>query len=352
MSQTQPLPRKIRLAIIRIDALGDLLVTLPIQRAFDAFNKVNPQTIVIETHWVVNTGFKTLVNLGLGATTTSTEVPQGSRFKKIIFFFHLFRSWHFDAILFVYAPWWIPILSAFLAPFTVKFGRKSQWWSFLILTHSLRQKRSLAEKHEWEYNWELALFTLKNICHNTFSRADFASTINPSWPLPIRPPTRNGLLPSLGLSPKKYIVVHPGMRGSAQNLDPHQYRELIQKLLTWSYPIVITGTSHDYRWLAPIKNIHHPKLVWLIDALNLQELAYLLSQATVVIAPSTGVCHLAASCGTPVIAIYPNLVLSQSPTRWRPLGPHVTLLPIPKPSESSWLEFYSTVNTIVERHCS
>jgi len=56
---------------------------------------------------------------------------------------------------------------------------------------------------------------------------------------------------------------------------------------------------------------------WLVSELTTAELLDVLAQAKSVVAPSTGVLHLAASLGTPALGLYsPRIV--EHPRRWAP----------------------------------
>ncbi|MEN0059029.1 MAG: glycosyltransferase family 9 protein, partial [Bdellovibrio sp.] len=56
-----------------------------------------------------------------------------------------------------------------------------------------------------------------------------------------------------------------------------------------------------------------------------------LGAAKAVIVPSTGIAHLAASLGTPVIGLY-SPVRVQHPRRWAARGPQVKILMPPVPN--------------------
>ena len=61
------------------------------------------------------------------------------------------------------------------------------------------------------------------------------------------------------------------------------------------------------------------------EKLNIEQLLFVLSHAKHVVAPSTGVLHLAASLGTPVTGIY-SPVRVQKATRWGPKGKNARTL--------------------------
>ena len=92
---------------------------------------------------------------------------------------------------------------------------------------------------------------------------------------------------------------------------------------------MVTGTDQDEKYLTTIKRefISSPTVTWLQSKLNLKELIQVLAFSESVLAPSTGVAHLAASVGANIIGIY-SPVLVHHPTRWGPRGPHVEIVMI------------------------
>ncbi|MCB0414651.1 MAG: hypothetical protein KDD50_09985, partial [Bdellovibrionales bacterium] len=129
------------------------------------------------------------------------------------------------------------------------------------------------------------------------------------------------ILAELNLMPQSYVVVHPGMRGSALNWPPECYIEFI-KQLEKDQTIVITGTDSDWPYIEPLfqEFNQQPHFKWLNGKLSADELIAVLQNAKVVMAPSTGVIHLAASSGVPCVGIYPPIKV-QSKKRWGAIGP-------------------------------
>jgi ADP-heptose:LPS heptosyltransferase len=84
--------------------------------------------------------------------------------------------------------------------------------------------------------------------------------------------------------------------------------------------VVITGTAQDEPYLAPLRkqlSQSSSDLLWLDGKLSPQELLFILSKARLVVAPSTGVLHLAASLGTPCVGLYADEPAFH-PKRWGP----------------------------------
>ena len=289
---------------MRMDRIGDLILTLPVDR-------IAPDADV--TWWIT---------AGLGFIANSARPPR--QFKelprriKVSEFLHLLietRRQKFDAAIVFHAPWWVSFL-LWLARIPIRAGVKSQWHSFLFLNHAVRQKRSRAEASELEYNFRLVekVFDLEE---GTLKRE----------PLCLSPASDEFVATTLakhGLQKNEYFVVHPGMGGSALNWPIEHYTSFIQKLRSKA-TVVITGTASDEPYLAPLRERlaaphdgEHP-IAWLDKRLSGPELVAVLSAARAILAPSTGVVHIAASTGRPTFGIY-SPVRVQHPRRWGPQG--------------------------------
>lgn len=214
----------------------------------------------------------------------------------------LLRSFQCERAVVFQAPWFVG-LAILIARVPVRIGRWSQWHSFLFFNRGVRQKRSQSHCHESQYNWDLISAAVE-----TDPRA---------LPYPcLRAPE---IKTPYDLRPKEYCVVHPGMMGSALNWSSAQYIQLIQELKQ-KITVVITGTVSDQAWTAPIQSAlgGEKNIICLQEKLKPQELLKVLEQAQFVVAPSTGVIHLAAALGTPVVGIYSHRQ-KESVVRWGPL---------------------------------
>lgn len=279
--------------LIRIDRIGDLVLTLPSDQQASLAN--------YEKHWFIHT------NLGFVAKNSLpsrefTEWDKSFSWKQFIQFYKKIRALKPDLSISFHSPWWVN-LALCLAGVPERVGVLSQWHSYLFLNKGLRQKRSQCEYHELEYNHRLI--------HDRL--APQSPLLTPA--LTLTAPTTN--LPPLA---DKYVVIHPGMAGSALNWPIHYYAELIEK---WSgkIQVVITGTKSDQFILQPLQKILDQKdnIVWLNEQLVSEQLLGVLQNAKFVFAPSTGVIHLAASLGVPTFGIY-SPVRVQRAERWGPRG--------------------------------
>lgn len=303
--------QNVDIVMVRMDRLGDLVLSLPVDQ--------HPVFVGQRVQW--------FITKGLGFVT-----EQASPKRRAVEFARSFRPMEFSrmvqwfkanrptTVIILHAPWWVGA-AAWLAGVQHRMGRKSQWHSYLFYNLGVRQKRSQSTQHESDYNFDLVEYGFHQL---GVKQHDELPAMKQQY-LKILPPNPQASITSRGLTAKGYRVVHPGMGGSALNWPIAHYRELITRLAREA-PVLITGTRSDRRILKPLLDLKEaPNVKWMVDELKPYELLDVLSQARSVIAPSTGVVHLAASLGTPTLGIYsPKRV--EHPTRWGPKGANVAVL--------------------------
>ena len=280
---------------IRLDRMGDLVLTLPCDSIVSENYKV---------HWLVPKGLEFVVD----SASPKKEYRSVKKDFSWFAFFELvkwIRSIKPEVSVSFHVPWWVN-MALWMAGVKTRGGVKSQWHSYLFLNKALRQKRSRCEFHEMEYNYLLV--------EHTFSLAQNKE----SWkPVKLIAPEESRLQFDFN---QKYMVVHPGMGGSALNWPIKNYATLINKL-TEHCPVVITGTKNDEPYLNPLKKSlkDNHRVVWLDKQLDGFQLLKLLENASATIAPSTGVLHLSASLGVASLGLYSPILVHQA-KRWGPMG--------------------------------
>lgn len=278
--------------LIRLDRLGDLVLTLPADEQDSLKN--------FQCTWYISKG--------LGFVPQAAQPPRHFvEWKKEFSWAQFFefikavRALNPDVSIAFQSPAWV-LIALFIARVPLRIGVLSRWPSFLFLNRGVRQRRSQVFFHELEYNHLLV--------HNGFR--DIA---------PIQFPYLKLKAEKSSLSlPDSYVIVHPGMAGSALNWPREHYKKLIEKLSA-HFPVVITGTAADNFILDPLKqelsgvsNIH-----WLNGQLSGPQLLSVLAGAKALLAPSTGVIHLSASLSTPTFGLYSPIKV-ESAKRWGPKG--------------------------------
>lgn len=285
---------------LRLDKIGDLIATLPV----DQLPWLRDEGI--EVKWVIAKGLGSIAKLAVPAREFFELDTKDSSQATQTLIDHL-KAEQPDAVVVFYAPWWVSY-ACWKAGVPLRVGRKSQWHSFLFFNKTLRQSRSLAEKHEADYNRELVEFA-------------FARPAGETPFLTLEPVVRRHLFEKYDLRPGQFFVVHPGMAGSALNWPQSHYNILIEKLVN-AGTVVITGTAGDDPFLTEIRPQweKNPKVRWLQNQLSMEDLLTVLKSARGVVAPSTGVLHLAAALGTPAVGIYSPVRVHRA-ERWGPRGP-------------------------------
>lgn len=298
-----------RILLIRLDKIGDLVSTLPV----DAIPALKGHDV----RWVVAHGLGFVARNAV-PPREALELDRTNGAASSLELGRLLDEWKPDIAVSFQAPWWVST-TLWKKGVAVRAGVRSQWHSFLFLNRSLRQKRSRAEKHEADYNRELLEFALREAGLET---PPFQSHF-PSPVLELRAPAVS--LERFAL-PSSYVVVHPGMAGSALNWPQKSYVAFI-RAVAQARAVVITGTPMDEGFLSEIRREcpESGTLRWLVGQLSADELLAVLAKAATVVAPSTGVAHLAAALGRPVIALFSPLRV-QRPERWAPRGPKVSVI--------------------------
>lgn len=129
-----------------------------------------------------------------------------------------------------------------------------------------------------------------------------------------------------------YLVVHPGTAAPARAYPATHWAEVVRLLSEAGWPVVVTGSKSERELTAGIVsaastgaagNAGRARVSDLGGELDLTELARLLAGAAAVLVSNTGPAHLAAAVGTPVVSLFSPVVPA---VRWAPYGVPVALL--------------------------
>ncbi len=295
-----------KILFIRLDKIGDLICTL--------CTDDHPSLKGYSKHWLIAKNLDYIPDHALPKRIYSSISKDRGGFSDL---YSILKTNSFAASVSFQCPWWVHFL-LFYFKIPIRVGVLSQWHSFLFLNAGIRQKRSQASKHEADYNFDLVNHLAKKLDPVT------ARSMAETPILKLQADPADSLLKKWGLIPRHYFVVHPGMAGSSLNWPQSRYIEFIQ-LFQAQYPaikIVMTGTAGDLPYVNEIRAAFDFKSYFLSlqSELNSNELLSLLSASSGLLAPSTGVMHLAASLGVPTFGIF-SPVKVQQPRRWGPRGP-------------------------------
>jgi len=178
----------------------------------------------------------------------------------------------------------------------------------VFFTHRLRHSRKANKKHESAYNLDFLKY---------FVDGDTV-TMPTVYPTDKELMYARKVLRDAGVD-KSCVVVHPGSGGSAERWSMEKFMELIPKLEQAGFQVVITGSEAEGEAIREASGKAGVKVNCIAGDTDLRTLGAVLSQASVVVANSTGPLHLAVSVGTKVVGLYPGRRI-MSPVRWGPVG--------------------------------
>ena len=126
----------------------------------------------------------------------------------------------------------------------------------------------------------------------------------PEWNLPIG--AEDTLFAKETLSQKPTVVISPAASKDERNWLPERYAELADYAISQGYQVAICGSPAEREVAlanAIMEKMAHPALN-LVGKTSLKQLAAVLKEAAVVVAPDSGPAHIATTQGTPVIGLY------------------------------------------------
>jgi ADP-heptose:LPS heptosyltransferase len=116
-----------------------------------------------------------------------------------------------------------------------------------------------------------------------------------------------------------YVVVHPGADAPARTYPVERWRELVAALTGNGRSVVVTGAPDEVELTATVAASAVPPGTAVDHGgrTDLPGLAAVLAAASAVVVANTGPAHLAAAVGTPVVSLFAPVI---PPVRWAPYG--------------------------------
>jgi len=282
------------IAVVRTDKLGDMIMTLPLCRAL---NKRFPNA-----------------NINLIASNYTKPLVDDLDILDNAFFIEdyekgidtILKENKFDVIFFP-RPRFNEYLAAFKAKIPLRIGSGYRIYSFL-LNYPVYEHRKESKFNEAEYNTRLLEYILNEVVETKLVKP----YIQPNSLIKINKILEN----EFGDVNNKFVIIHPGSKGSSNDWDINNFAKLAKKLSENKLPIIITGSKSEREFCKIILD-YCAKCIDLSGEMDLYEMIALISKSSVLIANSTGVLHIAASLGVPVVGLFPNTAhISQK--RWGP----------------------------------
>jgi lipopolysaccharide heptosyltransferase II len=101
-----------------------------------------------------------------------------------------------------------------------------------------------------------------------------------------------------------WLVVHPGATAPSRRYPPELFAAVADELHTEGYQIVLTGVSGEEDLIDEVRSSMTSPSCSLAGKLTLGQLGAVLARAPLLIANNTGPVHVAAAVGTPVVDLY------------------------------------------------
>lgn len=121
---------------------------------------------------------------------------------------------------------------------------------------------------------------------------------------------------ALPLTPKKYVILHPGARGVNRQWEPANFAAIGDFCFENGFEVVLSGTDHELDIVENVIERMHHKPVNAAGKTSLGAVAVLIKKAAALVSNCTGVSHIAAALKTKSIVIS----LDGEPFRWGPLN--------------------------------
>jgi heptosyltransferase III len=291
-----------RILISRIDAIGDVTLTLPlcgyIKTLFPQseifFLGRNYTKAVIETCSVVDH----FVDYNMLTALSEVEQIKFVQDLSLDTCIHVFPN-RYLASLFKKAR----------IPFRI--GTTNRWFHWFTCNKLVRLSRKRSNLHEAELNIRL----LKAIGETTFP--DKASLY--SYYHFDRIVTLPDTIISILSAEKFNLVLHPKSHGSGKEWPLIRYKELIDLLPDERFNIIISGSEKEKATLKEWIPSLEKHVTDISGLMSLEQLIAFISKSDGLIASGTGPLHLAAASGIHTLGLFPDTKPIHA-ERWGPIG--------------------------------
>jgi ADP-heptose:LPS heptosyltransferase len=116
------------------------------------------------------------------------------------------------------------------------------------------------------------------------------------------------------------LIIHPKSHGSGMEWGLNNFQELISKLPTHKFNVIITGSDKEKELLENWISDLPETVIDMTGKMTLNQLIAFISKADGLIASGTGPLHVAALTGINTLGLFPSL-RPIHPGRWGPIGP-------------------------------
>lgn len=292
-----------RVLLCRTDAVGDLVLCLPVARSIKAAYPDLQITLLAGKYTApLLAGEEYLDRVVAIPGRSLGDMRETSALA------HDFKQMNFDAAVLFYPRLSLAVALA-MAQIPIRIGTGRRAYSMLF-NRRINLSRRDSGKHELDLNYELVEQEFRGLEH-----------LEPS--LTVTADERmqaDALLRDWGIGERdSFVVVHPLSHGSAPNWRLERYVELTGRLIAAGLRIVVTGSQLEAPDIEAGFGQLGQHIVNLAGKTDLPQMKAIIRRAQVVISGSTGPIHIAGAVGSFAVGIYPP-ESALSPVRWGPRG--------------------------------
>ncbi|MDP3722063.1 MAG: lipopolysaccharide heptosyltransferase II [Candidatus Omnitrophota bacterium] len=317
---TSPLPSPRRILVIRLDRIGDVVLSTPV---FQALRRQFPHAFIAA---MVRPACRDVVegHPALDEVILYDKDGRHRRLTETIRFARRLRRTAFDTALILHPTnrsHWITWLAGI--PVRIGYDRKSAW----LLTHRIPHRKHEGVQHEAAYTLEML---------RVFDPAIGPGGLHIPPPPPeplirIHPQAEQRvdvLLAEVAIQPAdRLVAVHPSASCVSKRWLPERFAEVADRLIEErGVRVCLVAGEDDVLYALRVAQAMRRPAVNLAGRLSLGELAALLRRCRLLISNDSGPVHVAAAVGTTVVDLFGRNQRGLSPARWGPIGQgHVIL---------------------------
>jgi lipopolysaccharide heptosyltransferase II len=294
-----------RILALRLDLLGDMVLSLPAIRAIKAAYPRAEVTVLALPYAADLLELAPEVDSVLTYDVNRVRRPGDAlnprNWRELFALVRQLRQANFDLCLSLHGPF--ACVMAWLSRCPRRYGYRSEAYPFM-LTHTLPGGRYDVRQHEVLYNLKLA--ELAGAAVDWTQRLGGSQAPKLTVPQPEQRRMRHLLAEWEIRADNLLVVIHPGAsNGSAKRWLPEYWGRLASRLHDeLGAAVVISGTPAEAGIVQAVIRACNFKPVILAGQTTIPQLGALLKRADLLLSSDSGPAHMAAALGTPQIAIF------------------------------------------------
>ncbi|CUS79079.1 lipopolysaccharide heptosyltransferase II [Candidatus Kryptonium thompsonii] len=280
-----------KILITRLRFIGDIVLTTPVIRAV---RKKFPNS------YIAYLADKNAITLLENNPYLDELIPLDFSWtlKEQLNFIKTLRTKKFDLVIDLFGNPRSAILS-FLSGAKTRIGGEFGWRKYLY-THPIprSEERKNAIKFHLDYLKPIGITFSEPLSYEDMKTEIFLSHNEKSW--------ATEYLKSKGIDlNKKTVGIHPGATWPAKMWFKENFAELANRIaLKLNANVIITHSENETELAIEVFNLTSRKNIFVLDALNLRQLASVLSLVDLYISNDCGPMHISVAVGTKTIGIF------------------------------------------------